>query len=103
MQFNNLIKIPKIEESETDKLQPNDIYLESCKVFAWQNLKYDVLNIEPITFTSNHIKDGILAENLTDAEIKRYNFLARVSEAGSRYANNGIWNFMEILYIAYSL
>lgn len=101
-QFNNLIKIPKIEDSDTDKMQPNDIYLESCKVFAWQNLKYDVLNIEPITFTQNHIKEGVLAENLSEDEIKKYNFLARVSDAGSRYINVGIWNFMEILFISYS-
>ena len=76
--------------------------MESCKVFAWQNLKYDVLNIEPITFTQNHIKEGVLAENLSEDEIKKYNFLARVSDAGSRYINVGIWNFMEILFISYS-
>ena len=61
-----------------------------------------MLNIEPITFTQNHIKEGVLAENLSEDEIKKYNFLARVSDAGSRYINVGIWNFMEILFISYS-
>ena len=46
----NLIKIPKSEQ-EADKLQPIEIYLDSCELFAWQNLKYDVVLIDPITFT----------------------------------------------------
>lgn len=50
----NLIKIPKIDP-EADKMQPIEIYLDSCKLFAWQNLKYDVVKIDPLTFTSKHL------------------------------------------------
>ena len=39
---------------------------------------------------------------MSDAEIKRYNFLHRVSDVGARYENLDRWNFMEIIFVDYN-